>query len=169
MLTRPLQAATGLESLKMGESPAKNLDFGAVGKENVATDVDFLKPIESLKTVDAPIKPVEVPVDEKRTAIAPTIKDDEADEPLLMENPHRFVMFPIKYHEVSPGPNAYYQLIPRIHDQRWRDRASINAYRRVNPPLTRRRSGRCTRRPKPRSGRPRRSICPRTFTIGTTA
>lgn len=31
---------------------------------------------------------------------APTIKELEAEEPLLQENPHRFVLFPIKYHEV---------------------------------------------------------------------
>lgn len=32
--------------------------------------------------------------------VAPTAKELEADEPLLQENPHRFVLFPIKYHEV---------------------------------------------------------------------
>lgn len=31
---------------------------------------------------------------------APTIKELEADEPLLQENPHRFVLFPLKYHEI---------------------------------------------------------------------
>ncbi|CCU75129.1 unnamed protein product [Blumeria hordei] len=34
------------------------------------------------------------------TPSAPTIKPEEADEPLLQENPNRFVLFPIKYHEV---------------------------------------------------------------------
>ncbi|CAD6506141.1 BgTH12-07071 [Blumeria graminis f. sp. triticale] len=34
------------------------------------------------------------------TPTAPTIKPEEADEPLLQENPNRFVLFPIKYHEV---------------------------------------------------------------------
>jgi hypothetical protein len=29
-----------------------------------------------------------------------TVKELEATEPLLQENPHRFVMFPIKYHDV---------------------------------------------------------------------
>lgn len=28
------------------------------------------------------------------------LKPEEADEPLLQENPNRFVVFPIKYHEV---------------------------------------------------------------------
>ena len=27
--------------------------------------------------------------------------ENEAEEPLLVENPNRFVLFPIKYHEVS--------------------------------------------------------------------
>jgi hypothetical protein len=38
---------------------------------------------------------------EEKLAVAPTIKASEANEPLLQENPGRFVLFPIKYHEVS--------------------------------------------------------------------
>jgi ribonucleoside-diphosphate reductase subunit M2 len=73
----------------MSDSPAKKLDFGIVGKENVP----------SMKNVDAPIeKPTEKAL---ATKLPPTIKELEATEPLLQENPHRFVMFPIKYHEVS--------------------------------------------------------------------
>ena len=63
--------------------------------------MDFLKPVESLKALDAPVKPVVAPVEEKKPTVAAGIKEDEADEPLLQENPHRFVLFPIKYHEVS--------------------------------------------------------------------
>ena len=33
-----------------------------------------------------------------------TDKDDEVEEPLLVENKKRFVLFPIKYHEVSSPP-----------------------------------------------------------------
>jgi hypothetical protein len=33
-----------------------------------------------------------------------TEKDDEVEEPLLVENKKRFVLFPIKYHEVSSPP-----------------------------------------------------------------
>ena len=29
-------------------------------------------------------------------------KSEEMDEPILTENKHRFVLFPIKYHEVRP-------------------------------------------------------------------
>jgi ribonucleoside-diphosphate reductase subunit M2 len=80
----------------MGDSPAKKLNFETVGKENVPlnaevplpNDVEFKKPIvEEVKT-------------EKAVVVAPTIKPEESDEPLLQENPHRFVLFPIKYHEV---------------------------------------------------------------------
>lgn len=92
-----LQAASGIESLKMGDSPAKKLDFGVANKENeplkgdapVFDDIEIKKPI------------VEEVKKEITTMIAPTLKPEEADEPLLRENPQRFVLFPIKYHEVS--------------------------------------------------------------------
>ncbi|POS87975.1 ribonucleotide reductase small subunit [Erysiphe pulchra] len=34
------------------------------------------------------------------TNVVSTLKPEEADEPLLQENPNRFVIFPIKYHEI---------------------------------------------------------------------
>lgn len=46
------------------------------------------------KSIVQLVKPVETP------KVAPSIKAQETDEPLLQENPHRFVLFPIKYHEV---------------------------------------------------------------------
>lgn len=84
----------------MGNSPAKKLNFQAAGKENMPFDADaptvddiiIKKPVaEELKT-------------EKAVAVATTIKAEEADEPLLQENPQRFVLFPIKYHEVRSRP-----------------------------------------------------------------
>jgi ribonucleoside-diphosphate reductase subunit M2 len=90
-------AASAIEGLKMGDSPAKKLTFEAVGKENVpfnadapvVDDIEIKKPIvEEAKTEKAVV------------AVAPTIKPEEADEPLLQENPQRFVLFPIKYHEI---------------------------------------------------------------------
>lgn len=72
----------------MSDSPVKKLDFKSIGKENAPA---------SLKPVDATEKPTE----KTETQRALTIKELEATEPLLQENPHRFVMFPIKYHEVS--------------------------------------------------------------------
>lgn len=47
---------------------------------------------------ELPDEPVEEPI---AAAVAPTIKEEEAVEPILQENPQRFVLFPIKYHEVS--------------------------------------------------------------------
>lgn len=70
----------------MSDSPVKKLDFTSVGKENVPTSV-------KVDTVEKPV--------EKTLTKAEAIKAMEATEPLLQENPHRFVMFPIKYHEVS--------------------------------------------------------------------
>lgn len=55
-------------------------------------------------------KPITEMFDEKKketSIVAPTIKSFEADEPLLQENPHRFVLFPIKYHEVRVCPTRH--------------------------------------------------------------
>ena len=41
------------------------------------------------------------PESDDKVAVADGIKSEEADEPLLRENPSRFVLFPIQYHEVS--------------------------------------------------------------------
>lgn len=79
------------------DSPVKKLIFNAADKENqplndaiIATlgdDVDHKKPLVE-----------EVKKDEK--AVVPVAKPEEMDEPLLQDNPQRFVLFPIKYHEV---------------------------------------------------------------------
>jgi ribonucleoside-diphosphate reductase subunit M2 len=81
----------------MGDSPAKKLDFQAAGKENIPFEVDapIITDIEAKKPIVEEVK------SEKAITVAPTIKPEEADEPLLQENPQRFVLFPIKYHEVS--------------------------------------------------------------------
>ncbi|KAK4911988.1 Ribonucleotide-diphosphate reductase (RNR), small subunit [Elasticomyces elasticus] len=84
-VTPSKQAASSLENLKMSDSPVKKLDFTSVGKENVPTSV-------KVDTVEKPV--------EKTLTKAEAIKAMEATEPLLQENPHRFVMFPIKYHEI---------------------------------------------------------------------
>lgn len=85
----------------MTESPAKKINFEATGKENmqsISPDVDDFE----LK------KPItEVVKTEEKLPVAPTIKPEEADEPLLRENPHRFVLFPIRYHEVRLLPTRH--------------------------------------------------------------
>lgn len=40
-------------------------------------------------------------VEEATHSVAATLKSEEANEPILRENPNRFVLFPIKYNEVS--------------------------------------------------------------------
>jgi hypothetical protein len=95
----------------MTDSPVKKLSFGiAADKENHIMDNSNA----SITTIDAGcdadpklIKPsAAIKTEEKKAepqpAVAPTSRPEEADEPLLQENPHRFVLFPIKYHEVSP-------------------------------------------------------------------
>jgi len=73
----------------MSDSPAKKLNF-----ESTADKENVFKPIvgiPDLPEIDASIKPT----------VAATIREEEQDEPLLQENPQRFVLFPIKYHDVS--------------------------------------------------------------------
>ncbi|EMR70452.1 Ribonucleotide-diphosphate reductase (RNR), small subunit [Eutypa lata] len=91
-ITPSKKVASGIEAFKM-ESPVKKLDFNA-GKENAPFDAD----VDTLANEIESQKPTEKPTESK--AVAPTIKSEEADEPLLQENPHRFVLFPIKYHEI---------------------------------------------------------------------
>lgn len=86
-----VQAASAIDTLKMSDSPAKKLDFSSANKENT------YKPI-----VGIPDLQEEDEVEKKFHSVAPTIKPEEADEPILQENPQRFVLFPIKYHDVSP-------------------------------------------------------------------
>lgn len=74
----------------MSDSPAKKLTFASEDKENVFKPIVGIPDLDDLKD-DAPAK----------LATAPTITAEEAHEPLLQENPQRFVLFPIKYHDVS--------------------------------------------------------------------
>ncbi|KAK5109278.1 Ribonucleotide-diphosphate reductase (RNR), small subunit [Meristemomyces frigidus] len=93
--TTPSKAAASiLENLKM-ESPAKKLCLDPVSdKENI---VDATK-YES-DEVAVPIKGIpELP--EEVTKIEPVTKEGEEIEPILRENAQRFVLFPIKYHEI---------------------------------------------------------------------
>ena len=93
------QAASAIEGLKMGDSPAKKLNFEAAGKENMPFDT--AAPIVSDIVLKKPIIEEVKTQEQKAVVVAPTIKPEESDEPLLQENPQRFVLFPIKYHEVS--------------------------------------------------------------------
>lgn len=80
------------------ESPVKKLDLTAASKENAPFDAD----VHALANhIDSQKPTIEKPKEEPKPAVAPSIKADEAEEPILQENPQRFVLFPIKYHEVS--------------------------------------------------------------------
>ena len=75
--------------------------------QKLATE-DNKENLEALYQADevaVPIKGIpelpEVPEKVAETGVASTIKEDEQDEPILRENAQRFVLFPIKYHEVS--------------------------------------------------------------------
>lgn len=79
------------------ESPAKKLCLDATAdKENIAAEK-----YES-DEVAVPIKgiPLLEVKEEEKPSVAEGIKEDEASEPILQVNPQRFVLFPIKYHEV---------------------------------------------------------------------
>ncbi|BAE62941.1 putative ribonucleotide reductase small subunit RnrA [Aspergillus flavus] len=90
-VTPSKQAASSFENLKMSDSPVKKLNFEAAGKENAPSSLQIIDVPATKTTVE---KPTEV-----SSKIA-SIKEMEANEPLLQENPHRFVLFPIKYHEI---------------------------------------------------------------------
>ena len=96
-----LQAASAIESLKM-ESPVKQPLFGAQADKENTLDSRY----ES-DEVAVPIKGIPMMTDApaKEPEVAPTLKEEEASEPILQENPNRFVLFPIKYHEVRTRPN----------------------------------------------------------------
>jgi ribonucleoside-diphosphate reductase subunit M2 len=74
----------------MSDSPVKKLSFEPAEKENTPAVVD----------ASATTQIKEKPVVQEAPKVAPGIKELEANEPLLQENAHRFVLFPIKYHEV---------------------------------------------------------------------
>lgn len=81
-----------MEKYKMlGNSPAKKIDF--TDKENHApVEGEDIFSEKALVVASTPAKPL---------TRAEEIQAMEADEPLLRENKSRYVLFPLKYHEVS--------------------------------------------------------------------
>ena len=86
----------------MNDSPAKKISFKPEDKENLPADAQ--PPATDSSDLSKPI--TEIVKTAPEVKVAPTIKGSEADEPLLQENPQRFVLFPIKYHEVRVNNNA---------------------------------------------------------------
>ncbi|KAK4946734.1 Ribonucleotide-diphosphate reductase (RNR), small subunit [Elasticomyces elasticus] len=96
-ITPSKQAASSLENLKFKDSPIKKLNFDVEDKENmpVASEITLKSESEVEK------KPVaEIKADVQTPKAAPTWRELEAEEDILKENPHRFVLFPIKFHEI---------------------------------------------------------------------
>ncbi|KAK3692461.1 ribonucleotide reductase [Podospora appendiculata] len=91
-LTPSKQAASAIESLKM-ESPVKKLAFSNTDKENKPFDAD-------LAALEAEIDAKHAENKTEESVVAATAKPEEIYEPLLQENGQRFVLFPIKYHEI---------------------------------------------------------------------
>jgi len=91
------KAAFALESLNM-ESPAKKLYLQSeADKENINAQYESDELAVPIKGI--PFLP-DVPEKKETSSVATSIKEEEAAEPILQENPHRFVLFPIKYHEI---------------------------------------------------------------------
>lgn len=87
------------------DSPVKKLDLGLANKENDFQDPAIASLAQDLDTKHATKDVVKAPEEAARNG---GLLDNEQDEPILRENPQRFVMFPIQYHEVrdasSPRP-----------------------------------------------------------------
>ena len=79
------------------ESPIKPLGL------HTDADKEYIEARYESDEVAVPIKGIPVQEEEpekEAPSIAAGIKEDEAREPILRENAQRFVLFPIKYHEV---------------------------------------------------------------------
>ncbi|PSK44241.1 ribonucleoside-diphosphate reductase small chain [Elsinoe australis] len=91
-VTPSKKVAETMENFKM-ESPVKQPVFSIeANKENIERD-----------EVAVPVKGIPLdyePEEEAQPTVAPGLKEEEAQEPILQENPNRFVLFPIKYHEI---------------------------------------------------------------------
>ncbi|KAE9962025.1 Ribonucleotide-diphosphate reductase (RNR), small subunit [Venturia inaequalis] len=89
-ITPSKKVASSIESLKMTDSPIKTPVFTTENKENTS---NVAVPIKGI-----PDTPEETKV--AKPSVAATIKAEEASEPLLQENPQRFVLFPIQNHDI---------------------------------------------------------------------
>lgn len=78
------------------QSPVKKIDLQSeADKENIDARYESCE-------VAVPIKGIPEQAEEEvvATVAASSDKEDNEDEPILRENAQRFVLFPIKYHEV---------------------------------------------------------------------
>lgn len=78
----------------MSDSPIKTPIFTTSITENKENNSNVAIPIKGIPDMPEETKDVKL-------SVAATIKAEEAAEPLLQENPQRFVLFPIQNHDVS--------------------------------------------------------------------
>lgn len=135
---------------KVAASAFANIDLNTTKKASEATLLSKLQAAAPTKPVveEAQAAP-EDDVEEYRKRFVGDLDCEEKDEPLLKETNARFVLFPIKYHEVS------LQVVLHVY-------ASMDAN-------IGRRFGKCTRRLRPLSGLLKRSTLPPIFTTGRTS
>lgn len=89
-----VQAASNLENLQFNESPLKQPVFTPENKENMPAPLEPL-PTATIEDLKKPVTEI-IKTSQEAPLVAPGIKATEADEPLLQENPNRFVLFPLK-------------------------------------------------------------------------
>ncbi|KAF7548826.1 hypothetical protein G7046_g8539 [Stylonectria norvegica] len=94
-ITPSKQAASAIENMKM-ESPIKKLSFDTANKENQSLSETTIANLADADTKQKPALLEDTKITPAKTALRP----EEEDEPLLQENSQRFVLFPIKYHEI---------------------------------------------------------------------
>lgn len=92
------------------DSPVKKLDLGLANKENDFQDPDIATLAQDIDAKHAATKDV-IKVEDAPVK-APALSTEELDEPILRENPQRFVLFPIQYHEVRDAPRAHITASP---------------------------------------------------------
>ena len=68
------------------------------------TPTPTLTKTETKTKTETETSPPPADVEKKLVNLPSSLQAQEQDEPLLMENKQRFVLFPIKYHEVRPPP-----------------------------------------------------------------
>lgn len=87
------------------DTPVKKLDLGVANKENEFQDPAVATVAQDIDAKHTTTKEV---VKAEEPATIPSLRSEELDEPILKDNPQRFVLFPIQYHEVrdafSPSP-----------------------------------------------------------------
>ncbi|KAL9088831.1 MAG: hypothetical protein Q9159_002867 [Coniocarpon cinnabarinum] len=94
-VTPSKKAAQGLSDLSVDKSPAKKVDYVPdIPKDEYGNDK--ARPIVGIPD----LREAKDAVEEATHSVASTLRPEEADEPILRENPNRFVLFPIKYNEV---------------------------------------------------------------------